>query len=431
MEKIMFLTKVIVFTGDYDNLDISTQPELPSKEIITPSESEFGDSCDWFSGKWSCKGGDWRRMDDINQDNKSLKKKLVLNDGYALCQMPKSGDEDPRRHQKDELYHSSHNKRLDLPSWAFNPTDEITSKNLSIRGGVKGMMLPVIRINTCVVKDHGSFVSEPRIKSRGKERYPSTSRPSHSHSHSHGHHSKRSSEESVPRRKTTHNHHHNHHHDDLSGKTIMPLNMPKNHLYTKDDLQLPLGDWYYLDGAGHERGPMAFSEIQTLVDQGVVQEHSSVFRKLDKLWVPVNSVNSGNEGSRNIDVDDENKSNSFHDLHPQFIGYTRGKLHELIMKSYKSREFAAAINEVLDPWINLRQPRKEIEKNIVINTKFSRSGIKKNTILLSFLLITLQHQISFESFCPPFVLCFQFSIFISSSYHKWLFQVMDLMEIMN
>ncbi|KAI3780786.1 hypothetical protein L2E82_10777 [Cichorium intybus] len=364
--------------------EISSQTESPSKEIPL-SESEFGDSCDWFSGKWSCKGGDWKRIDETNQDNKFTKKKFVINDGYSLCQMPKSSHEDPRKHQKDDLYHSSHNKRLDLPSWAFNPTDEIASKNPAGSRGVKGMMLPVIRINTCVVKDHGSFVSEPRIKSRGKERYSSSSRPSHRYNTD----SKRSSEESVSRRKTTH-HHHN-----VSEKTITPLNMPKDHLLTKDDLQLPLGDWYYLDGAGHERGPMAFSEIQSLADQGVVHEHSSVFRKFDKLWVPVNS------GSN---VGNEKKSSSFHNLHPQFIGYTRGKLHELIMKSYKSREFAAAINEVLDPWINLRQPRKEIEKNLYNPVARSGDGFDGDYELED-LSILEKDERNFEDLCGDATFC--------------------------
>lgn len=54
----------------------------------------------------------------------------------------------------------------------------------------------------------------------------------------------------------------------------------------------------------------------------------------------------------------------FHEVHPQFVGYTRGKLHELVMKFYKSREFAAAINDVLDPWINAKQPKKEMEKTM-------------------------------------------------------------------
>lgn len=374
--------------------DISTHPEYLSKEVEDklPGKDysfESEDACDWFSGRWSCKGGDWKRIDEAVQD-RFLKKKFVLNDGYALCQMPKSRHEDPRRHKRDDLYHSSHGRRLDLPSWAFNPSDESTeyrssqTKILSARG-VKGMMLPVVRINTCVVKDHGSFVSEPRVKPKGKERY--SSRPSHHYSSTSD--SKRSSEESVSRRKSSHEHGHHHHHH-ASWKSIMPAGMPKDHLSNRDDLQLHLGDWYYFDGAGHERGPLSYSEIQILADQGVIQKHSSVFRKFDKLWIPVT------EGHRKIDIENFSDtsglsvleseigprvvSSSFHDLHPQFIGYTRGKLHELIMKSYKSREFAAAINEVLDPWINLRQPRKEIEKTIynpAIN-KFTRLGIKKS-----------------------------------------------------
>ncbi|KAL8228458.1 hypothetical protein R6Q57_016042 [Mikania cordata] len=383
--------------GEDDSLklgsDISNHPEFSFKEVAdkvpvglahTDKDYSFesGDTCDWFSGRWSCKGGDWKRIDEAAQD-RILKKKFVLNDGYALCQMLKSGHEDPRRHQKDDLYHSSHGRRLDLPSWAFNPSDESTeyrSSQPKIMGarGIKGMMLPVVRINTCVVKDHGSFVSEPRVKPRGKERY--SSRPSHRYSSTSD--SKRSSEESVSRRKSSHEHGHHHH---ASWKNIMAVSMPKDHLSNRDDLQLHLGDWYYFDGAGHERGPLSYSEIQDLADQGIIQKHSSVFRKFDKLWVPItegkrkiDNENSGDTSGQSILETESGAhivSSSFHNLHPQFIGYTRGKLHELIMKSYKSREFAAAINEVLDPWINLRQPRKEIEKNIYnpAISKFTRS----------------------------------------------------------
>nr|GFA14056.1 histone-lysine N-methyltransferase ATXR3 [Tanacetum cinerariifolium] len=379
--------------------DLCGQTEFPFKEgaDIMPSEPscsdkdyslESGDAADWFSGQWSCKGGDRKRIDDTAQD-RFCKKKHVLNDGYPLYQMPKSRLEDPRRHQKDELYQPSYGKRLDLPFWAFNPLDESIeyrsnqSKNFGTRG-VRGLMLPVTRINTCVVMDHGSFVSEPRVKSRGKERY--SLRPSHRRGASSD--SNRSLEESVSRRKSTHE---RGHHD--SCKSIVPIIMPKDHLATKDDLQLHLGDWYYLDGAGHERGLVSYSEMQVLADQGIIHKHGSVFRKFDKLWVPVTSTLEDtrkieNENSSDtfrvavLETTDPIQSSSsassiaFHNLHPQFIGYTRGKLHELIMKSYKSREFAAAINEVLDPWINLRQPKKEMDKNIynpAITNKFSRS----------------------------------------------------------
>nr|GEW93959.1 histone-lysine N-methyltransferase ATXR3 [Tanacetum cinerariifolium] len=339
--------------------DLCGQTEFPFKEgaDIMPSgplhsdkdySLESGDAADWFSGQWSCKGGDWKRIDDTAQD-RFCKKKHVLNDGYPLCQMPKSGLEDPRRHQKDELYQPSHGKRLDLPFWAFNPLDESTeyrsnqSKNFGTRG-VRGLMLPVTRINTCVVMDHGSFVSEPRVKSRGKERY--SSRPSHRHGASSD--SKRSSEESVSRRKSTHE---PGHHD--SCKSIVPIIMPKDHLATKDDLQLHLGDWYYLDGAGHERGPVSYSEMQVLADQGIIHKHSSVFRKFDRLWVPVTSTL---EDTRKIE--NENSSDTSR------------------VAVLETTDPIQTINEVLDPWINLRQPKKEMEKNIynpAITNKFSRS----------------------------------------------------------
>lgn len=50
-----------------------------------------------------------------------------------------------------------------------------------------------------------------------------------------------------------------------------------------------MGYWYYLDGLGRERGLSLFSDLQSLVDKGVTKKYSSVFRKCDKLWVPVAS----------------------------------------------------------------------------------------------------------------------------------------------
>ncbi|KAK4381017.1 Histone-lysine N-methyltransferase ATXR3 [Sesamum angolense] len=90
-----------------------------------------------------------------------------------------------------------------------------------------------------------------------------------------------------------------------------------------------------------------------MADEGVIQKHSSVFRKRDKIWVPVTLPLSSLEFL------------NMRKMQLCFIGYTRGKLHELVMKSYKSREFAAAINEVLDPWINARQ-REDIESTFTI-----------------------------------------------------------------
>lgn len=343
------------------------------------------DSDEWFSGRWSCKGGDWKRNDEAAQDRCS-RKKQVLNDGFPLCQMPKSGYEDPRWNQKDDLYYPSHSRRLDLPPWAYACPDErndgsggsrSTQSKLAAVRGVKGTMLPVVRINACVVNDHGSFVSEPRSKVRAKERHSSRSARSYSSAND----VRRSSAESDSHSKARNN-------QDSQGswKSIACINTPKDRLCTVDHLQLQLGEWYYLDGAGHERGPSSFSELQVLVDQGCIQKHTSVFRKFDKVWVPLTSATETsastvrNHGEKIMPSGDSSglpptqsqdavlgesnnnvNSNAFHSMHPQFIGYTRGKLHELVMKSYKSREFAAAINEVLDPWINAKQPKKETE----------------------------------------------------------------------
>lgn len=374
--------------------ELSKISDLKSKEAsessliaTTDRDSGFasGESVDWFSGRWSCKGGDWKRSDDAAQD-RSFRKKIVLNDSFPLCQMAKSGYEDPRWHQKDDLYYPSHSRRLDLPPWAFSLSDErndsggvsrsIQSKPAIIRG-VKGTMLPVVRINACVVKDHGSFVSDTRTKVRGKERYSSRSSRQYSSSSD----GKRSSTECDSQSRSV-----NDQGSQDSWKLMGSINTPKDRLCMVDDLQLHLGDWYYLDGAGHEQGPSTFSQLQALVDQDIIQKNISAFRKCDKIWVPVTSARETSEAS----VKSEQEKNSAtgdslrpvsqsrgaalgdfkakrtlsHDLHPQFIGYMRGKLHELVMKSYKSREFAAAINEVLDPWINAKQPKKEMEKHI-------------------------------------------------------------------
>lgn len=400
--------------GDYEGFpwnisclreDWDSSTDLASRD----SESQLSMSCDkdnglafdipsdWFSTHWSCKGGDWKRNDDA-QDRYS-RKKLVLNNGFPLCQMPKSGCEDPRWPHKDELYFPSQSKRLDLPLWAFCADERddcsvvsrsVQSKPASVRG-VKGNVLSVVRINACVVKDQGSLVSESRHKTRSKERHHSRStRPFSSTSES-----KRASTELDSQSKAVSDH--------GSYRIMEFLNVPKDHICTISELQLHLGDWYYLDGSGRERGPSSFSELQCLVDQGIIKKHSTVFRKSDKLWVPIISSTETSDGSLTSQQESssisgacsglpskqtqgvssgEHYSNSFNSLHPQFVGYTRGKLHELVMKSYKSREFAAVINEVLDPWINARQPKKEIEKQMYWKSEGDAHAAKRARLLV-------------------------------------------------
>ncbi|KAE8686536.1 Histone-lysine N-methyltransferase ATXR3 [Hibiscus syriacus] len=376
--------------------ELSSYSETNSKEAAEPRIvaisdcSSCGDPSDWFSGRWSCKGGDWKRNEEAAQDwkrneeaaqDRSSRKKLVLNDGYPLCHMSNSGYEDPRWQMKDDLYYPFHSKRLDLPPWAFSVTEERNNDKPSAVRGVKGTMLSVVRINACVVQDQGSFVSASRVKARVKERHSLRSARSHSTNND-----IKKSAESDSLSKAVNDQQLN-----RSWKLFAPINTPKDHVCTFDELQLHLGEWYYLDGAGHERGPSSFSELQVFVDQGVIPKHSSAFRKYDQVWVPitpaagsleanswnrpVNVTPSAADSSRTLLLDsvvtvgDHNESSSsFHRLHPQFIGYTCGKLHELVMKSFKSREFAAAINEVLDPWISAKQPKKEMDKHIYQKT---------------------------------------------------------------
>ncbi|XP_051208058.1 histone-lysine N-methyltransferase ATXR3 isoform X1 [Lolium perenne] len=335
------------------------------------------ESSEWFSGGWSCKGGDWKRNDEFSQD-KPYRKKLVLNEGYSLCQMPKGNHEDPRWHCKDDLYYPVPAKKLDLPLWAFSSTEENTdtiddaSKSAVIPGrssqrqppkGVKGMMLPVVKINARVVKDQSSV--EPCIKSRGADR--SLSRSSRSHSIG--------TDRSSVHEGLSHSKRHNDYDSHSLHKSKSVPNIPEDHVCTLEELSVKLGDWYYLDGTGHEHGPFSYSELQKLVKKGTILERSSVFRKIDNTWLPVvkdikfdSAVRNGGPGSVSTSslVDQSNVvvnhgAGNFHELHPQFVGYTRGKLHELVMKYFKSRELTLAINEVLDPWIAAKQPKKEIE----------------------------------------------------------------------
>ncbi|VAI87563.1 unnamed protein product [Triticum turgidum subsp. durum] len=341
---------------------------------------------EWFSGRWSCKGGDWKRNDEFNQD-KPYRKKLVLNEGYALYQMLKGNHEDPRWHCKEDLYYHVPAKKLDLPLWAFSSTEEDTDSvddaSAIIPGrlcqnqirqlpkGVKGMTLPVVKINARVVKDQSSI--EPCIKSRAAER--SLSRSSRSHSTG-------TDRNSVHEGLSHFKKHHEHDLQSLQKSKSVP-NIPEDHVCTVEELSVKLGDWYYMDGTGHEHGPFSYGELQKLVKKGTIIEQSSVFRKIDNTWLPVvkdiKSESAARDGGpRSSDstsalVEQSNTvvnhgAGRFHELHPQFVGYTRGKLHELVMKYFKSRELTLAINEVLDPWIAAKQPKKEIEMNFLNNS---------------------------------------------------------------
>uniref|UniRef100_A0A1J3JLM3 Putative histone-lysine N-methyltransferase ATXR3 n=1 Tax=Noccaea caerulescens TaxID=107243 RepID=A0A1J3JLM3_NOCCA len=360
--------------------------EFKSDNVYASENDEIGS---WFTGRWSCKGGDWIRHDEASQD-RYHKKKMVLNDGFPLCLMQKSGYEDPRWHHKDDLYYPASSSRLELPLWAFSGVDERNQAR-----GVKATVLSVVRLNSLVVNDQVSSFPEPRAKVRGKEKCSSRpARPSPASSDY-----KRESVESHSQSTASDG-------QDLQGfwRTDVSVSTPKDRLCTIDDLQLHLGDWFYMDGAGQEQGPLPFSELQILVDKGIIKSHSSVFRKSDKIWVPVTSTTKTSETIAKLEekkpalpsdcqglVVSESQDfkrsemdtslSSFHGMYPQFLGYFRGKLHQLVMKTFKSREFSAATNDVLDAWIHARQPKKETEKYMYQSSEFDSCYTKRARLM--------------------------------------------------
>ena len=173
----------------------------------------------------------------------------------------------------------------------------------------------------------------------------------------------------------------------------------KDHASTvlrRHELHLESGVWHYLDAAGHERGPFLVSALRGFLAEGVLPAGASVFRKSDNIWVPVshllqyydarapapaptlpayrceerdyplNSAVSSEVFTRGdpanfalkesqLDTSVQSVSSStFHCEHPQFLGYTNGKLHELVMKSFRS-SFAGFFNDALDIWSNSKR----------------------------------------------------------------------------
>lgn len=164
----------------------------------------------------------------------------------------------------------------------------------------------------------------------------------------------------------------------------------------RHELQLESGVWHFLDAAGHERGPFLVSALQRFVTEGVLPAAASVFRKSDNIWVPVSHLiqyynahapapaptlpahrfeESGypvksaistevftrggpaNLALKELQLDfpvQSVSSSTFHCEHPQFLGYTNGKLHELVMKSFRG-SFAGFFNDALDIWSNSKR----------------------------------------------------------------------------
>ncbi|KAG0624404.1 hypothetical protein M758_3G245200 [Ceratodon purpureus] len=159
----------------------------------------------------------------------------------------------------------------------------------------------------------------------------------------------------------------------------------------RHELQLESGVWHFLDAAGHERGPFFVSALLRFVTEGLLPPAASVFRKSDNIWIPVSHLlqyfnahapapastplahrfedscypvksaistevfTRGGPANLQLDFPVQSVSSStFHCDHPQFLGYTNGKLHELVMKSFRG-SFAGFFNDALDIWSNSKR----------------------------------------------------------------------------
>ncbi|KAJ1698179.1 hypothetical protein LUZ63_006691 [Rhynchospora breviuscula] len=320
------------------------------------------------AGRWACRGGDWKRDED--------RRKVIVNDGFPLCQIPPRGIQEDPRHSRPDVYQPSRTRNLTLPSWAFSSNEDSAEPALDpTKGparprGTKGTLLPVTRINACVVKEKSNS-SDARSNKVGRgaatERQLSRSTRSYSMASDRGsvYESSMSNHSNSATRRY-------HEADFKSLHRCRTLAIPKDHVPTVDELCVDVGSWYYLDGTGLERGPFSYADLQCMVRKDLLLEQTSVFRKIDNTWLPAVKDLRPYEASGTATLASSSSGTKcgaglppitpdFNMKHPQFLAYMRGKLHELVMKSFKTRELASTINEVLDPWLTSKQPKKETE----------------------------------------------------------------------
>lgn len=168
--------------------------------------------------------------------------------------------------------------------------------------------------------------------------------------------------------------------DEMNGKHATPAQQ----LSSKEHLK-PEGDWYYRDGAGHEIGPFSLAKLQLEVQGGRLYEFSSVYRKSDDTWIQISAdpvsfsdcsmenTSSHESGSihgaskkvewnikREHATEGHEEAHIFPQLYSQIMGYMCGKLHEHVMKSYRSQDFRALLLEGSDKWFGDKQSRSTI-----------------------------------------------------------------------
>ncbi|KAH7365252.1 hypothetical protein KP509_18G017200 [Ceratopteris richardii] len=328
--------------------------------------SAFQSSQSWTSG-----GGDWKLM--LQGESASVKssqntgrpEKKVLNHGMPLCGTVHDGLVDPRI--GSVLYDVPNSRMLELPFWAYRYWES------SSAGMTTPSYMPTSKSQVGKSKESSTF---DNLKNQKIEKANSSSEQKMEEVSTPG-----LCETSLVQSKAPFSSGFSEK-DDISTSLMIQdlecinpqperqdieLVMAENvteekidsvqQVLTRQELMLELGEWFYQDGSGQEIGPYTFSELQSRVNDGLIYEGSSVYRKSDETWVPLfgkfssrSRLNSYKHNLQQVPghelVDKEQKTLlDFHDIHPQFIGFMCGRLHEHVMKSYKTRDFAAMVDE--------------------------------------------------------------------------------------
>ncbi|MCO5550473.1 hypothetical protein L7F22_003960 [Adiantum nelumboides] len=377
-------------TFDGDTCDRGFYPEAPdSNEVFTGMtfrgslDGSVSQSSFQSSRIWTCRGGDWKLMFQMDASAKALlgsgrPEKLVLNNGKPLCTRISGRLVDPRR--GSVLYEVANSRRLELPSWAYRFWEVLGEYGSSTA-------------EKCLNTVPATFLSAPRSQvatsrdsalSEASEK-PKVEKPSALTEQKLDEiipitscevaltqcHVPFVSVESCPKDEGLRS--------SLAGQELecLKIQLEREEVelavadkVTKDsiktvqqvpqrsDLVLEKGEWFYQDGNGQEVGPYTFLQLQTRVQDGLLYEGSSIYRKSDETWVPLFSNKLKERSSYNLAGDTLKEDSKqalvrqeqqaildFHELYPQFMGFMCGRLHEHVMKSYRTRDFAAMVDE--------------------------------------------------------------------------------------
>ncbi|KAI5060431.1 hypothetical protein GOP47_0024851, partial [Adiantum capillus-veneris] len=358
-----------------------------SNEVVTSMSGSLDDSVSQSSFQssrmWTCRGGDWKLMFEIDASAKAIPgsgrpEKLVLNRGKPLCTRQCGRLPDPRR--GSVLYGVTNSRRLELPSWAYRywevmgeycsstaekslnavpatflstPRSQVaTPKDFSFTEASKKPKLDKVTslsdqkldesstISLCEVASTQCQVPFVAVESCQKEEARRSSLGSQDLECSNIQLERQEAELVAP--------------DKVTEKSVKSVRQVPQ----RSDLMLETGEWFYQDGNGQEVGPYTFLQLQTRVRDGLLYEGSSVYRKDDETWVPLFANKSKERLSFNLaghTFEEDGKQAlvrkeqrvilDFHQLYPQFIGFMCGRLHEHVMKSYRTRDFAAMVDE--------------------------------------------------------------------------------------